>query len=787
MKHVKPPSAKPKPKGPPFSFDGVTSRVFPLRAHTHALQRVCDLYLNLFPEEIYFRPAAPYVLLTLLNYGQMSYATETAAHYGWVSQNEVYFGIPLDWGRLEGPPGQRRWKPLGAGVVAPFIFVDQPWSVQVGREVYGWPKEPAAFKREVSTWASRSPADREHLLTLETGTFVTPYAGEERTSVPLLDIDRSAPPIFGANLWQPPLSIDNPWFGPLALTREAFRFLGSAGLRDASSVYLPLIAQATRAAFGGQSPYFYTANLKQIRNLEKPTIAAYQAITMAPMRLTALNRVGMMGGGRIALGDPTGGYRIRIHRHPLFPIIETLGLIVSSEEPVGDARDVALRGYTTGAPGALRLEHLPAELTSSDEQQTHGVATLAPLFPYWLEADLEYGGGDTRCWGSPDVDGGRPHSCGSDGKWIATGSQDHENEKLRATFDPTWGARATPAPPYYYPQLTLRVLVLPAPGLAAAIQHQGWWPPAAAGQFRLCEGFEAAVLLVVATSEQMGAGGNSAGQWWQRRLSFFVPVIWTRDGQDTVALLSITTFAETAFAKTAQQVGTDVIGAELHAPPDAWLEYGGPEADRRVLWLATNVLPGVNVDAEAAERILLEVIARRPPHPLPTSPPPAAVRPPTPLLVVGRRQIRDARDPDTLAYQEWFCANMHAQCPADGNWHFNEADLELRLHRYPGQIDLATLLGLDTAPGTEIDQLEFGQSVNQGRVWEGALVNVIPTRSGWSNLAVTHESNTSLCVKIHDRDWTPPPAPRPPHPVDARPALRGWLDTLRPDGRPSRG
>src|SRR5205823_4274028 len=81
-----------RPAGPPFNFDGVTVRVFPLRAHAHALQRLCDTYLNLNdqdPDQIQFRPSAPYALLVLLNYGRMSYASESAAHYGWVSQNEV--------------------------------------------------------------------------------------------------------------------------------------------------------------------------------------------------------------------------------------------------------------------------------------------------------------------------------------------------------------------------------------------------------------------------------------------------------------------------------------------------------------------------------------------------------------------------------------------------------------------------------------------------------------------------------------------------------------------------
>jgi hypothetical protein len=762
MNHAKPPSTT--PNGPPFSFDGVTSRVFPLRAHGHALQRLCDVYLNRFPDQLWFRPAAPYVVLTLLNYGQMSYATRTAAHAGWVSQNEVYFGVPLMWGRVD----RGRWIPLGAGVVAPFIFVDQPWSVQVGREVYGWPKELATFEREVTTWASRSPADREHLLTLETATWATPYTGAHRTRAPLLDIDRSAPLDTVASLWQPPLSLDNPWFGPLAMMREALRFAGSAARGDVGSMVLPMMAQAARAALGGPSPYFYTANLKQIRDLEDPALASYQAITMAPIRLRALHRVGLLGQTRIALGDPTGGYRIRIHRHPLFPIIETLGLIVSSEQPARDVRDVAQRGYTRGAPGHRQLEPLPEELSSSEA--AHGVATLAPMFPSWLEADLEYAGGDTRWWRSPHVEDGRAHTRSSDGTWIATGARGDEHTRKPA-FDPTWGARAVAAPPYHYPEVTLRLLVLPAPGLGDAIEHQGFWPPSAAGGFRVVDGFEASVVMAVATADRMAAGGTSVGPTWQRRVAFFVPVIWTRDHDETVALLSIATFADTEFAKTAQHVGSDVIGAELHAPPDAWLDHGGPEADRRVLWLATSVLPGVNVGAEVATRVVLEVLARASRRPLAHPPAPVA-RATTPLPVIGRRQIVDARDPEAFAYQEWFCANMQLDGPADGDWHVGEAALEVRLHRYPGPIDLVTRLGL--AP--EIDRQEVGPSVDQGRVWEGAAVDVIPAESAWATVAVTHASNTRLCVKLHDHPWIPSPGlPAPP----AQTALRGWLEALR--------
>lgn len=737
-------------KGPPFNFDGVTSRVFPLRAHAHALQRLCDTYLNLFPEEIYFRPSAPYVMLTLLNYGRMSYASETEAHYGWVSQNEVYFGVPLDWGRFE----HGRWQPLGSGVVAPFIFVDQGWSIEVGREVYGWPKQPAEFLRTVNTWAAGSPADREHLLTLATESFLTPYASERPSSVPLVEIDRAAPLSLGPSLWQAPLTLDNPWWGMMTLWREAMRFWSPTGLRDAA-MYLPLLAQATRLLYGGPSPAFYTANLKQVRSLEDPTVASYQAITMAPMRLTALHRAGLLGEGRIALGDLTGGYRVRVHRHPMFPIIETLGLLVSSEEQHSDARDVAIRGYTAGVAGNTRLERFPTGLTSSDDIE-HGVATLAPLFPFWLEADLEYGCGDTISWRNQDRNGGAWHrraaavpGTNTGPTWVERAPVGSGVTASPGAFDATWGSRGLPAPPYYYPQLTMRLLALPATADLAGVVA-GWDPPAQVGRFELPPTDQQHVLMMVTTSEEMGAQQNSAGWWWKRQVSLFVPVIWTRPGKPPmVALVSEVTFADSQLAATTgREIGPEVLAADLYAPPDSWLDHAGPEADRRLLWLATNVLPALDVDAEAKQRVVLEVLALEPRVPPAPAPPPFEVpNDDLRLCVVARRRIRDATDPDAIAYEEWFSQNLISRNPS---WRFSSAELEVRIHQYPDRLDLVSRLALD------VDRIEHGKSPSPGRGWEGAMVHVIPTGYGWATVDVTHECNTSLAVRSHDGPWTAP-------------------------------
>lgn len=769
-------------QGPPFSFDGVTSRVFPLRAYSHALQRLCDNYLNLFPDQVYFRPSVPYVLLTLLNYGRMSYSTETAAHYGWVSQNEVYFGVPLDYGRMD----HGRWTPLGSAVVTPFIFVDQPWSIEVGREVYGWPKEPAEFQRTVNTWASGSPADRENLLTLATETYLTPYASEQPSTVPLVEIDRAPPPSLGPGLWQAPLELDNPWWGALTLMRESMRIWSGAAFRDAAT-YAPMLLQATRLLFGGPGPAFYTANLKQVRSLEDPAVASYQAVTMAPIRLTALHRAGMLGEGRIALGDPTGGYRIRIQRHPLFPIIETLGLMVASEEQHSDARDVAIRGYTAGVAGNTRLERFPGGLTSGDEIE-HGVATLAPLFPFWLEADLEYGRGDTVTWRSRHLLGGAWHrrtapepddqgdeadeaapaagalhgaapAPATTNTWVASATP----AMLGASpglFDPTWGARALPAPPYYFPQLTMRMLALPATTALSDIVAS-WDVPPEVGSFQVLGAERPHVLMMVTTSEEMGAQVNSAGWWWKRQVSFYVPVIWTRNGKDMVALVSLTTFADSQFAATtAREIGPEVIAADLYAPPDSWLDFAGPQADRRLLWLATNVLPALDVDAEAKQRVLLEVLALD--HHIADGTavlPAAALDGEARLCIVARRRVRDATDPEAYCYEEWFSQNLISRNIAPGagkpvqGWQFSAAALELRIHQYPDRLDLVSRLALD------VDRLELGKSQHPGRGWEGAIVNVVATRFAWATLDCTQECNTSLAVRSHGGQWAAPVHP----------------------------
>jgi hypothetical protein len=63
----------PLPIEPPFAFNGLSTRVFPLRANLDSLQQLVNGYLNVVPPEVgRFRASVPYVFLSMLDYGQIS-------------------------------------------------------------------------------------------------------------------------------------------------------------------------------------------------------------------------------------------------------------------------------------------------------------------------------------------------------------------------------------------------------------------------------------------------------------------------------------------------------------------------------------------------------------------------------------------------------------------------------------------------------------------------------------------------------------------------------------------
>ena len=113
-------------------FPRVGMRFYPLRADIMQLQRVCDAYLNFAHEADrpphYFKPAAPFVLMQTVNYDRLE-----IEKVGWLTQHEAIFSIPLEWYELRNGD----WVFKDWAMTYPFIYLDHPISIWMGREMYG--------------------------------------------------------------------------------------------------------------------------------------------------------------------------------------------------------------------------------------------------------------------------------------------------------------------------------------------------------------------------------------------------------------------------------------------------------------------------------------------------------------------------------------------------------------------------------------------------------------------------------------------------------------------------
>ncbi len=358
----------------PTDFQGVVMRVFPLAAREDSLQRLCRRLLNLGPREVAeFRPALPYVFLLLVHYGRMR---PGASNLGWVAQNEVAFALPLEWRRLRG--GRMVFHDWA--VTTPFIWVDSPLSVATGREVYGWPKRRVRFADEESPWLS-SPRGRQRLVKVTEAWPAERQADESRESRVFLEIDQHPPPallelgVHPPALWGPLAAIPEALSGSLSAARAGAGLAGrlwSQGPAAAVDGRLRSVIETMIESLSPGPPDLGAdaVNLKQFRDAARPSHICYQALIAARMSIRKYNAGGLLGESQLLAGDPAAGFRIRIHRRPGLPIIEKLGLEVAEEH---------------------QGEDVP-------------VATLKPIFPFWLDLEIRYDLGRRLCWRTIDSD-----------------------------------------------------------------------------------------------------------------------------------------------------------------------------------------------------------------------------------------------------------------------------------------------------------------------------------------------------------------------------------------------
>ncbi len=640
---------------PPFSFPGVTSRVFPLRARMDVLSSFCQSYLNVAPPEIcLLQPYLPYVFLVVLDYGEM--AVETA-NLGWVSQHEIFFAVPLEkWHRHKGRMVFDGWV-----LNTPFIFVDNPTSLTTGREVYGWPKILCSLLPSQEEWLAdpRSPIRFLELC-------VQGFGSRDAQEVPLLAIVQDV----GQNpsLTPSDLVAADPFRNLSRFTRGAWS--AGVGLMD-------LLLRPPLSGFGPQrgrleggtrflteslhqlsdflqDPGVDVVTLKQFRDAKYANEICYQALVESRLSVDRVNQYGLLGLYNLLLGDPSGGFRIRLFDNPKLPITELLGLRAVRQ---------TLGGVT--------------------------VSTVEPFFPSWTSVDLTYGRGKNLGWRTL-----RSPWYGRESEVVEPASRsysycyNYDYNTVAGAAQQEWIG------PYILPKFCGDVFPLQVFD-THQLDHfiDQYFNQSEQHQFKRWGDYVYMVTSRSRTFSQAQSAVNS-------EVAFYVPLRWyERDRFKGYVIAKPYAFVDDpVFAMTMREVlGVPAFDATIETPTQSWLRQGP------VLRVKADVFTVLDAGMGEQRRTLLEVVPRREPGG------PArsgglsgsnleglcevarkVFAQPTEILVLTLKQFRDARDPDRACYQALVLQGSRIfQKPPQ---RLGE-EMKIHVYRYPN-LPLAQTLGL---------------------------------------------------------------------------------------------
>jgi len=558
--------------GGALEFNGVVMRYLPLEADMSALQKFCDSYLNLAPDFLMFKPVMPYVVMCVANYGSMGTGAKSL---GWESQNEVLFGVPVEWWQLN-PAGEMVFKNFG--MVAPFIYVDSGASEAGGREVFGWPKCNCSFAPVADPWSNHPRTDRT-LLSLRVASFSGDSDMEPGKQPELIRIDELPPSsLLG---WPSPLLDQD---SPLLAGVEAMQRWVSIASHGLSNLAPRLFGGEGTEAFRGLRSFLgnmlhpqkgfvgafhaNTVNLKQMRDTGDPNTACYQGYTNAEMEVKRIHGGGLIGESRMLQGDPSGGLSVYIRETSEQSIVSTLGLKVSS--------------------------------ATNDGGST--LCTLKPVMPFWVEADMKYDHGETLCFRSAKI------------SWR----------------DKTWQLKATPAPvkydttgsigyqvpagPFDYQKATYRVLPLLASRSAMQQVLDSMFnnPLREGGR---TDRFTCQGDYVYAAAHYLNATASAPGrdsQWRSSGFELLIPVTFQQPGKPlSMGLVAPFMFSDSDVSVTSGREldGWPTVMAHLVQPPNEWSTSAAQQTEiESLLALHTEAMKEIGANQQFNMHRVLEIL-----------------------------------------------------------------------------------------------------------------------------------------------------------------------------------
>lgn len=255
----------------------------------------------------HYAPALPLVLVTFAQLGRVSAADPPFRDVGWATETEATIWIPTSV--------------LPVELFAPYIFVDLPFAISQGREIYGFPKEIGWFPTPAADAWHADPPDGPQADAFTLDVFGARRFGPEVqfTRQRLLRVARAPlaqSPI--AKLWR---SLED---AATELQREIF----DGPLDDVTD-------ELQRQLSGGRwwLPIGRTVLLKQFWDSLDGARACYQALVQAPIELVDFD-----GGWRLR-----GDYRLELEDLESHPLTRDLGLEAGQKALFGYWADLRFR------------------------------------------------------------------------------------------------------------------------------------------------------------------------------------------------------------------------------------------------------------------------------------------------------------------------------------------------------------------------------------------------------------------------------------------------------------
>jgi len=572
-------------------YTDVVTQIYPLKARMTRLQEFCDSYLNLDENPpFYFKPAAPWVLMEVCDYGQMA---STSRNVGWFSQHELAFAVPVQWHAKE----NGKWVFVDWAMVFPFIFVDNPLSMSGGRRIYGWSKSGVKIDAAPAIFEAGNARRLASINLVTSGTnYGEPSGTEEFLQVfqrrPFVSARSAASDLFSiipraiASSITAAYSIfETTGLFPLgysdrdlqSLQEKMSRFYGMMNTFGAESFRAPPekgpAQQASDRSSGVSN--FNIVTMKQVRDVRCSSAACFQAIVGSKMQIERTTDGGSLFDP--LSGDTSGGIYINLLDSKVQPIVQTLGLETSEYSSVG------------GKPAA----------------------TLRPLMPFWLKMDLGYGLADSQCWRTDTT------------TWTVGDKPTHIPRREIPYLTVGSGASEEVGGPYHFPRITLRVLPLRAEkkklqSLLDSYLKNEYFEFEVTGQIK-AGGVHSVVCLIGANFEEMSAATNPDTDYSDRELAFAVPVLWwekSKPRSKHPALIPLYGFTGTDWnAVTAYEVfGQLMFKSQLVNPDNPWLvdPAGSHKSEPPLLTVKTELFPELGKSQEAQEMTVLEVLSAHP-------------------------------------------------------------------------------------------------------------------------------------------------------------------------------